>query len=197
MISAFLKFWNTLPVSQARARGLPGRLRGYMPAGGSVLDVGAGNGVIASRLLHEGGLARMEGVDVLPQPDPLIPVRVFDGRNLPFDDDSFDLVTLIDVLHHTREPERLLAEAARVSRGPVLVKDHDWKTRLDWWILAVADYLGNKPYGVSLPYAFLRMDQWAALFESLALTVAATEHFRYAPYDRARQVIFLLVPRSR
>ncbi|SOD99931.1 class I SAM-dependent methyltransferase [Caenispirillum bisanense] len=194
MIAPLLRCWNRLEVSQVRTRRLPALLIPYVPAGGTVLDVGSGDGYIASRLLHEAGAAGVCGVDVLPQPKPHIPVTVFDGHHLPYEDDTFDLVTLIDVLHHTMHCSRLLAEAARVSKGPVLVKDHYWVTRLDRWILALADYLGNKPNGVALPYNFLRMEQWSALFEELSLTAVSTERFHYAPYDRSKQVVFLLAP---
>lgn len=34
---------------------------------------------------------------------------------LPFDDDSFDFVALIRVMHHIREPSRLLSEVVRVA----------------------------------------------------------------------------------
>jgi SAM-dependent methyltransferase len=39
-----------------------------------------------------------------------------DGYELPFPDDVFDVVLLIAVLEHTREPWRLLAEARRVLK---------------------------------------------------------------------------------
>lgn len=181
-------------MAQARARHLPGRLLPYMQAGGHVLDVGCGNGQIASSLLALGGAASIRGVDVLPVDGAHIPMIAFDGEHLPYPDNSFDLVTLIDVLHHTDHPARLLGEAARVSRGPILIKDHYWITALDRWILTLSDYLGNKPYGVALPYNFLRPDEWRQLFDSLQLRVAATERFRYAAYDFSRQVIFSLEP---
>lgn len=166
----------------------------HVPAGASVLDVGSGDGHIARRLLLESGAASIQGVDVLLHPAPAIPTVSFDGERLPHPDDAFDLVTLVDVLHHTDHPERLLREALRVSRGRVLIKDHYWVSRLDRWVLHVADYLGNKPYGVSLPYNFLRLEEWATLFERLAVRVISSERFIYAPYDRSRQVIFVVEP---
>lgn len=196
MMTSLLKRWNALEVAQLRARRLPGFLVPYVPVGGQVLDVGSGDGHIASCMGTDGGAASVQGVDVLLRTDPLIPTTSFDGENLPHDDDAFDLVTLIDVLHHTHHPERLLSEALRVSRGPVLIKDHDWVTAPDRWILTLSDYLGNAGYGVSLPYNFLRMEEWTALFDRLDLAVIATERFRYAPYDFSRQVIFMVAPAS-
>jgi ubiquinone/menaquinone biosynthesis C-methylase UbiE len=42
--------------------------------------------------------------------------RQADGTDLPFDDDSFDVVLSWIMLHHTLEWEKALAEAVRVTR---------------------------------------------------------------------------------
>ena len=189
-----LNLWNSLELSQIRSRRLPARLLPHVPEGGSVLDVGSGDGYIASRFLHEGGAASVQGVDVLLRQDPHIPTRAFDGERLPFDDGTFDLVTLIDVLHHCERPEKLVEEAGRVSRHRIVIKDHYWVSHLDRWILCFSDYVGNKPYGVSLPYNFLRMEQWAELFDKLGLAVVSTQRFHYAWYDRSKQVVFDVEP---
>ncbi len=194
MITSLLKLWNASPMAQGRARRLPSFLAPHVPAGASVLDVGSGDGRIAEHMMTQGGAASVQGVDVLLQDAPRVPTVPFDGEHLPFDDGAFDLVTLIDVLHHTHHPERLLAEAARVSRHRVLIKDHDWVTPLDRWVLTLSDYLGNKPYGVALPYNFLRREDWTALFAGLSLREVAAESFRYAPYDFSRQVVFVVEP---
>jgi ArsR family transcriptional regulator len=52
-------------------------------------------------------------------------VRLGDIGNLPFARNSFDVVTVHQVLHYLDEPERAIAEAARVLRpgGRLLVVD--------------------------------------------------------------------------
>lgn len=42
-----------------------------------------------------------------------------DAEELPFDDNSFDIVTLITVLEFVSEPEKVLREAARVARAQI------------------------------------------------------------------------------
>jgi len=48
-----------------------------------------------------------------------------DANSLPFGDASFDLVLCNSVLHHMRDPDRLLAEIRRIAKpnGAILVRD--------------------------------------------------------------------------
>jgi ubiquinone/menaquinone biosynthesis C-methylase UbiE len=63
-------------------------------------------------------------VDVLVRPGTAISVRAYDGVTLPEADASYDVVMMIDVLHHTDDPTLLLREAGRVSKQGILIKDH-------------------------------------------------------------------------
>lgn len=94
---------------------------------GSVLDAGCGEGETLARLgfLSQ---ARTAGVDLSEQAVrhaasriPWAEVSVADVAELPFEDDSFDLVLCLEVLEHLREPEVALDELSRVSRGDVVV----------------------------------------------------------------------------
>ena len=71
-------------------------------------------------------------------------LRQADGRELPFEDGSFDYVLSIDVLPHIPDPERLLAEARRVLRpgGHLLI---DVTNSIPWWTLAYPRYVGRHP----------------------------------------------------
>jgi SAM-dependent methyltransferase len=99
---------------------------------GKVLDVGCGTGrflnALPTRYARTGidvsagmlGVARQKGLEV----------EQASSAELPFDDDSFDLVTTFAVLHHLIDPEVVrasLCEMARVARpgGAVIVWDHN------------------------------------------------------------------------
>lgn len=158
----------------------------------SVLDVGTSTGALAASIFRDLPELHLAGVDVVVGSQPLIPMVMGNGKRLPFDDDAFDCVMLIDVLHHDQHPGELLAEAKRVSRKRVLVKDHYWENRLDLPILRFQDYIGNKPYGVKLPYNFLDMETWLSLFENIGLGIAGTSKFRLNVFDLRKHVIFEL-----
>lgn len=88
-----------------------------VPAGGSVLDVGTGNGTLFAGFSPD---YRRVGVDtsehLLARHCARGRVARADGAGLPFADRSFDLVVESCVLHHVPEPGRLISEMARVAR---------------------------------------------------------------------------------
>ena len=101
-----------------------------------VLDLGTGQGLtaieiasrgpsvvtvdISEKYLHEAHLnAVAAGVD------SKLEFHIVNNRTLPFEDDSFNLVTLVNVLHHLDDPDAALPEISRVLRsgGKLLVSD--------------------------------------------------------------------------
>jgi len=52
-----------------------------------------------------------------------IPAEVFDfgSNSLPFEDNEFDYVLMMDVLEHLYTPSQVLSEAARVTKNAVII----------------------------------------------------------------------------
>ena len=159
-------------VHPRRARVLRDHLAPLMPSGASVLDVGCGDGLIASLISQQRPDVSISGVDVLVRPNTLIPVEAFDGLTLPYPDKSFDAVLFIDVLHHSNEPFTLLREAMRVARKFVIIKDHLRDGFLAGFTLRFMDYIGNARHSVALPYNYLARSQWLKAFSELGLTTS-------------------------
>ena len=90
-----------------RIRRLGELLAPLIPDGCGLLDVGCGDGKLARTLLEKRPDLRIEGVDVLVREQTAVPVKAFNGTTLPYEESSFDGVMLIDVLHHTRDRDRL------------------------------------------------------------------------------------------
>ena len=131
-----------------------------LPQEGSVLDVGCGNGVISRLVMEARPKLDIRGIDVLMRPECAIPVQEYDGQRFPHDDKSMDVVTFIDVLHHTDDPHGLLQEAARVARHSIVLKDHLCDGYVAGRILAFMDWIGNRSHGVALPYNYWSSSQW-------------------------------------
>lgn len=166
---------------------LAGRL---VPRGARVLDIGTGDGQIAAALAANRPDVSIEGLDVLVRPDTAIPVARFDGRTIPRATASVDVVTLFDVLHHADDPAALLAEASRVSRGCVIIKDHVAAGRLSRAVLTLMDEVGNRRHGVASPNHYLTARQWSDLIERLRLTPASWEVGGLGLYPWPASVVF-------
>jgi SAM-dependent methyltransferase len=193
-LEGVLAAWDRWMSPRSRSRHLPPRLAHHLDDVRTVLDCGSGNGEIARRVAELVPTLSVVGVDVALQPAPSIPVSLYDGQHLPFPDKSFDAVTLVDVLHHCDDPVAPIREALRVASAKVVIKDHFWVTRRDRMLLAVSDYLGNRAYGIALPYNFLRIEEWLAVFDEAGARLISTETFHYSSWDRVKQVVFVVEP---
>ncbi len=158
-------------VHQRRVRVLRDRLSALIPPGSCVLDVGSGDGLLAYLISTKRPDVEIEGVDVQVREQTRIHVRQFDGRTLPWENESFDVVMLVDVLHHSQEPMRLLQEAVRTSRRTVLLKDHTLEGWLAEPTLRFMDRIGNLRHGVSLETEYWRRRDWLDAFAQLGLAV--------------------------
>ena len=101
----------------------------------------------------------------------MIQVQQYDGEHIPYEDSSIDTVIIIDVLHHTDNPGKLLSESARVAKRQVIIKDHTKTGLLSVIKLRMMDYVGNRHYGVRLPYNYLTKDEWSRLFQENNLII--------------------------
>ncbi len=156
-----------------RVRRLVELLAADLPPGcTNLLDVGCGDGRITRAVGDRVPGMEVTGLDVLVRPEPAVPVTEYDGDRLPFDDDSFDVVMMVDVLHHSADPQAVLREARRVSRTAVLIKDHCLDGFLAYPTLRLMDYVGNAQHSVALPYNYWPRARWEAACEELDLSIA-------------------------
>lgn len=90
----------------------------FFPLTGRLLDLGCGEG---ATLYHLGEPANAVGVDLFEEKIAFARERLprctfvaASALDLPFENGSFDHIIVRDVIHHIPEPERLMAEIARV-----------------------------------------------------------------------------------
>lgn len=111
-----------------------------LPESARILEIGSGTGPIARRLAGLEQAVQVIGLD----PSPVFAARAGelakdidnlsfhngDGRALPFDAASFDLVVMHTLLCHVPEPQQVIAEAHRVLKpgAQAAVFDCDFST---------------------------------------------------------------------
>lgn len=142
---------------------------------GSLLDVGAGDGAIAADVARSVGATRVVGVDVLVRPVTVIEVLSYDGERLPFEDESFEVVTISDVLHHCAKPKDVLRECLRVASRCVLVKDHFRFGPLSNAMLLALDVVGNAEAGVLVRGTYFSPNEWIELVRHSGGRIGALE----------------------
>lgn len=127
-------------VMERRSRRLIEQVGAWLPSGGPVLDLGSGTGHLSAALERELGLevvtADVSDLHVMGPP----PVLIADGV-LPFEEGTFSAALLVFMLHYPGDPAGLLAEAARVTRGPIILVQSLYSGRLGYAWLRVREFL--------------------------------------------------------
>lgn len=115
---------------------------------------------------------RVQGLPFLRMEDPL---------TLPAEDDAYDSVLLLFVLHHIErweDQERLVREAARVARRRVVIMEDTPLSRTDRVFNVAWDWLLNLRHGVPKPFTFRDVEGWREVFGRAGLRVRATDTYR-------------------
>lgn len=85
--------------------------------GARILEIGGGTGYQAKRLTEDGYVVDSIDIPNSNYADQLeFPVQPYDGRNIPFPDESFDVVFSSNVLEHVLDLLHLQAEMKRVLK---------------------------------------------------------------------------------
>lgn len=103
----------------------------------TVLNVGAGTG--SYEPTDRQVVAVEPAAEMRARRDPALPPAIdATAEALPFDDGSFDAALAVFTVHHWPDLEAGLAEARRVTRGPVVIMTADPEALSDLWVPAYA-----------------------------------------------------------
>ncbi len=175
------KLWTSalgqIHSSTVMARRIPrlaSHLVEFFPENVCVLDVGSGDGQLASLIMEKRPDIRIEGLDVLLWPEQAIETSQFDGHSIPFSDGEWDFCMACDVLHHCEDPVELLSEMTRVAKLGIVLKDHLSNSPIDHFTLCLMDWVGNRGHGVELPFNYYSSVEWNEAIESVGLHLDMT-----------------------
>jgi ubiquinone/menaquinone biosynthesis C-methylase UbiE len=148
-----------------------------------LLDIGGGTGIIGQVLQDHLPAGRVTSIDVEDRflPSLSIDTLTYDGLKLPFADASFDAATINNVLHHVPTANRraLIAEIRRVVRGPLYIKDHLSRGRLDDTRLTALDWIGNTPFKGMVRAEYLSDAEWRELASHGGYRIEQASHQIY------------------
>lgn len=183
--------WFIRKVAFARAKFVNGKMSSYLPVGGHVLDFGCGAGHIGALMKTCESRQATRHVTLLnvkpptgyfgqwlfngPCASALAEIRglsyekIKAGDLLPFPGRTFDAVLLAFVLHHAKHPERVLAEAVRVSKGRIIVFEDIPNSRRQTLWSRISDMIINLE--IAGPHNNRTRQEWVMIFEGFGLNV--------------------------
>lgn len=158
--------------------------------GKSVLELGPGHTPEVLLLAREQGAARCVGLDIEHHVDPAdarrrgVELDLYDGKRMPYADDTFDVVWSSDVFEHVRAPRYTLTECVRVLRpggtfaAAIDLRDH-------YFLHRESDWLNCLRYSETMWRAMswnrssfvnrLRASEWVTLLEECGLSIMTFE----------------------
>ena len=169
----------------ARARDMIKKIQSFLDKKDLILDIGSGTCNVCEILSNEGFKITPLDVQDLSFVNNMKPV-IYDGNNIPFNDDKFDKSLILTVLHHTPEPEKILQEAKRVSKRVICIED----IYINWlhkYVTYFFDSLLNLEFA-GHPHNNKNDEQWKKTFEKLGLKLIDVKYnysffvFKHATY---------------
>ncbi|MFO7796622.1 MAG: class I SAM-dependent methyltransferase [Promethearchaeati archaeon] len=163
------------------------RFEKFLEKDSKILDIGVGPGTLSYLLKCKG--FNITSIDI--QNLSLfkeIKTIIYDGKIMPFYDNSFDLGLISTVLHHTHDPEEILKEGKRVSKRLIIIEDI-YDNKFQKFMTCVIDSISNFQI-FNHPHTNKTHSDWLSLFNKLNLKIIYWQIDRVMPF--LRQATYIL-----
>ncbi len=127
----------------------------------NVLDFGLGMGSLAKCMKNDGYSVTGLDIDNTSLWKDVQPV-IYDGINIPFKDNQFDNSTVVCVLHHCQNQNKVLKEIMRVSKRVIVIED-TFRNPIEHLAIAVRDSIENWEF---YKHIYRSYPEWKKLCET-------------------------------
>lgn len=154
--------------------------------GDRILDLGSGTGGIGEKIK-----TKMAKNVVLADTNNFnkanLPFFQYDGNKLPFQDNSFDTVILMAVLHHASNPINTLREAKRVASRIIIIEtiyggETACELRENLNRTIFLDWFYNRAllnYDIDIPCNFATEQEWRTRFNNIGLVMVYSRKIEF------------------
>jgi ubiquinone/menaquinone biosynthesis C-methylase UbiE len=153
-----------------------------------MLDFGAGSGNITKDYSRVFGIPaeNIYGLDLISHygdelPPEDLQMFYYDGKHIPFNDRTFDLIISHQVMHHVENIEEIIVELKRILRpnGIILFREHNCEDVETQVLIDIEHALYrevihpqmDKKYLMEYPEFYRSLDDWMLLFASRGFTI--------------------------
>jgi SAM-dependent methyltransferase len=171
-----VKWWKFLFGNGFKERAQEGfdQIKDCLSGQHKLIDIGSGFGHVTS-LLQEKGY-EVTSVDAKKHYTVAgVETLIYDGKTLPFADNSFDSALLMTVMHHANDPLALLDEALRVAKRVIIIEDLV-SSNYSRWRTHVLDRILN--FDFINPIQNLSDEGWKRAFADRGLRLVKTDYWR-------------------
>jgi len=154
----------------------------YIKKGSKILDLGCGSAIIG-KTFQDFFKAEILGIDIVDKRVEKISFQIYDGKNIPFPENSFDLVLINYVLHHSQDPIALLKEAKRVSKKIIIFEDlpEGFFSKI---YCKLHQLSFDKLFGNSSKTSFKTEKNWEKIFKEVGLNIIFKKRINNFPVKK-------------
>lgn len=157
------------------------RISEYLSPKDKILDIGTGPGSVCLLMNRRG--YNLTPIDVQNRTlSQEIEPEIYDGKNLPYKNASFDSALILTVLHHTPNPEEILLEAKRVADKIIIIEDI-YTNPIQRYLTYFVDSIVNMEFS-GHPHSNKSDREWKEVFLELGLKLKAAKYHRFLLFFR-------------
>ncbi len=156
-----------------------------------ILDLGCGSAIVAKEFKNFFA-ASVFGVDIEDKRIYPVPFKIIDGRLLPFAPNSFDVVLISHVLHHSEDPISLLSQAKKTAPQIIIYEDIP-EGFFSKFFCKVHGFTFNFLFQKKKQKTnFKSINKWEKIFKDLGLKLIYKKRFKEPPIYPVKKILFVL-----